>query len=240
MYALQSPISKCRQRRTRLREFSEIIPGTSSRLSFRLPQLSAPPEPSTDLLSPTHNGSEIEFVLEGYALLRKDPRSNLGWRIVLFYSPLEHADLEPIVRETYENSADLAALLPEDYVKFHLDQAEKEPVVEGEKVENPERPNVKFTTFLGAKGLSARHVFVVGLNNGEFPENAKAPTDAEICQFIVALTRAKSSCSLVSNNRYSQDLRRLIKSPSIFLGMIPKATKRIVKLGIKNGKLVRT
>jgi superfamily I DNA/RNA helicase len=176
---------------------------------------------------------------EGYQYLRKLPRDNLGWRIVMFHSPLEREEMERIIRETYENNINLAELLPADYVAYHLEQAEKPADEEQPVLAKVSRPKVKFTTFLGAKGLSARHVFVIGMNNGEFPENPKALTDAEVCQFIVALTRAKFSCSLISNKWYSADLKRLIDSPSRFLKMIGSDTKQTIKLKMKKGKPVR-
>jgi superfamily I DNA/RNA helicase len=181
------------------------------------------------------SGIQIE---EGYGLLRKDAKNKLGWRIVLFYSPLEREELVRIIGETYENNTNLADLLPTEYVRYHLEQAEKTTEEEELGVEE-KRPKIKFTTFLGAKGLSARHVFVIGMNNGEFPENPKSPTDAEACQFIVALTRAKSSCSLISHKFYSHELRRLVNRPSVFLRMIPDGTKRTITLKIQKGKLVR-
>jgi hypothetical protein len=39
----------------------EIIQGTRGQYSSHLPQPAAPPEPGTDLLSPTHDGSEIAW-----------------------------------------------------------------------------------------------------------------------------------------------------------------------------------
>jgi len=182
------------------------------------------------------SGFQIE---EGYGLLRKDPRHNLGWRIVLFQSPLEREELARIIRETYTNNTNLAELLPADYLRYHLEQAEKIPEEEKKAAQEQSKPKVKFTTFLGAKGLSARHVFVIGMNDGEFPENPKALSDAEVCQFLVALTRAKFSCSLISNKLYSKDLHRLVNRPSVLLKMIPDGTKRTIVLKIRKGKLVK-
>lgn len=176
---------------------------------------------------------------EGYELLRADAKNNLGWRIVLFHSPLEREELSRIIRETYDNNTNLAELLPAEYLKYHLEQAEHVADEEKLDAEEKSKPKVKFTTFLGAKGLSARHVFVIGMNDGEFPENPKALTDAEACQFIVALTRARFSCSLISHKFYSKDLHRLVNRPSVFLKMLPNGTKRTIVLKIKAGKLVR-
>jgi superfamily I DNA/RNA helicase len=184
-------------------------------------------------------GKSAFQIEEGYELLRTNTKNNLGWRIVLFHSPLEREEMSRIIRETYENNTNLAELLPADYLKYHLEQAEKVADEEKPEVQEKSKPKVKFATFLGAKGLSARHVFVIGMNDGEFPENPKALTDAEACQFIVALTRARFSCSLISHKLYSKELHRLVNRPSMFLRMIPDGTKRNIALKIRKGKLVK-
>jgi superfamily I DNA/RNA helicase len=61
--------------------------------------------------------------------------------------------------------------------------------------------SVLCTTLLGAKGLSAEHVFLVGVNEGHFPRDNAKVTDEEICQLVVALTRTRKSCHVVSVGR---------------------------------------
>jgi ATP-dependent DNA helicase UvrD/PcrA len=58
------------------------------------------------------------------------------------------------------------------------------------------------TTLQGAKGLSAEHVFIVGLMGGHLPRDNANPTDKEICEFLVALSRTRTSCHLVSVRRF--------------------------------------
>lgn len=79
-------------------------------------------------------------------------------------------------------------------------------------VEQSEEPSILVTTLVGAKGLQAGHVFVVGMNEGHFPGNNEAPTDEEVCQLLVALTRARKSCTLVSTRRFSDQCLK----PSLF------------------------
>lgn len=67
-------------------------------------------------------------------------------------------------------------------------------------------PTVLVTSLLGAKGLEAGHVFVVGLNNHHFPRQNATPTEDEVCQLIVALTRARKSCTLISTGRFGNEL----------------------------------
>ena len=65
-----------------------------------------------------------------------------------------------------------------------------------------DQPSIKLTTFQRCKGLSGGFVFIVGLNDGTIPKKPGSPTDNEICQFIVALTRARKKCYLISNKRF--------------------------------------
>jgi superfamily I DNA/RNA helicase len=68
---------------------------------------------------------------------------------------------------------------------------------------NPTLPTIALTTFMGAKGLSACHVFVVGMINGHFPRKSADITDTEICEFIVALTRTRKQCHLITSGWYA-------------------------------------
>lgn len=82
-----------------------------------------------------------------------------------------------------------------------IEEEGKNNIEESKSQEESGQPSIKITTFLGAKGLSGGFVFIVGVNNGTIPEHPSSPTDNEICQFIVALTRARKKCYLISNKR---------------------------------------
>lgn len=69
-----------------------------------------------------------------------------------------------------------------------------------EKSETP--AYVKLTTFEGSKGLSAYHVFVLGFNESLLPKRNSAPTDREVRQLLVALTRTRKQCHLLSVGRF--------------------------------------
>lgn len=84
-------------------------------------------------------------------------------------------------------------------------------------------PSIVVTTLVGAKGLQASHVFVVGLNEGHFPISNQAITDNEVCSFLVALTRATKSCTLVSCGRFGNQQVR----PSAFLTWLKSHTTDI-------------
>jgi superfamily I DNA/RNA helicase len=77
--------------------------------------------------------------------------------------------------------------------------------------------SIKITTINGSKGLSANYVFLVGMNNtcsvlvrgkrkmlAGFPFDRNNPTDNEICQFIVGITRTRKKCYLISNSRFGE------------------------------------
>ncbi|MBI2340426.1 MAG: hypothetical protein HYU99_08705, partial [Deltaproteobacteria bacterium] len=87
---------------------------------------------------------------------------------------------------------------------------------QGDKVEDTS-VSIKMTTINGSKGMSANYVFLIGMNNGEFPKSAPNPTDNEICQLIVGLTRTRKKCYLISNARFGLAFG---KSKSVFIDWI--------------------
>jgi superfamily I DNA/RNA helicase len=80
-----------------------------------------------------------------------------------------------------------------------------------------DRPVVRLTTYNGCKGLSAGFTFVTGLEEGVFPRNNSSPTDTEVCQFIVAMTRTRKECHLISTRNFAGNWTK----SSVFLGWIP-------------------
>jgi len=83
-----------------------------------------------------------------------------------------------------------------DYASFELPYCSRCTAVD--------EPDILFTNLVGSKGLSAEHVFVVGMMNGHFPRDAKAITDEEICSFLVALSRTRQQCHLISAGFFGQ------------------------------------
>jgi superfamily I DNA/RNA helicase len=59
-------------------------------------------------------------------------------------------------------------------------------------------PDILFTSLVGSKGLSAEHVFIVGLNNGHLPRDPEGISDDEICSLLVALSRTRKRCHAIS------------------------------------------
>jgi len=62
-----------------------------------------------------------------------------------------------------------------------------------------DKPRILLTTYKGCKGLSAGHVFIVGVHDGSLPKNRNAIEDREVSQFVVALTRTRKQCHVLSN-----------------------------------------
>jgi superfamily I DNA/RNA helicase len=101
------------------------------------------------------------------------------------------------------------------------------PVEEPKQQVDTSRPSVRLTSFEGCKGLSAGHVFILGAHNEAIPKNPKVIEDIEISQFIVALTRARKRCHIVSNRwglfpkgGNAKSRRRFEKS--VFTSWIPR------------------
>lgn len=163
----------------------------------------------------------------GLSLLKDDPDSSLGWRIVLH---LESGGGRAEVRAGAEQSVPLVSVLPEGFREGVLAEAAAledvaVPPAEAEVV--PETQPIKVVSFEGAKGLSAHHVFVIGLHEGELPRNPRNIQDLEICKFVVALTRAKKRCAVLCTDRFAGRQR---KWPSTFLSWITEGRFRHVRV----------
>ena len=93
----------------------------------------------------------------------------------------------------------------------------QDPDAEDDRIEDDlDQPDVLFTSLVGAKGLSAEHVFVVGMNGGHFPRDNDDVTDEEICSMLVALSRTRQQCHVVSAGFFGKGFM----PPSVFLTAI--------------------
>jgi superfamily I DNA/RNA helicase len=130
----------------------------------------------------------------GISLLKKDDHSNLGWRIVI------EADRKRwrigVIKKS-EGLTPLYDLVPVAYRDAILAAvaAWVEPEAEEPKPEDLSKPTVELVSFERSKGLSAQHVFVVGLQDGSLP--GKTPKDVDVCKFVVAITRTRKRCHLM-------------------------------------------
>lgn len=156
----------------------------------------------------------------GFPILKEDQKSNLGWRIILEVE--QPSFLKEIIVKTAGASHQLHDIIPKDFRDRFLAEVNAwKPPDEGSDDEltngNKRDPlTVRVTSFEGAKGLSAQHVFIAGLHNGEIPRDPHEIRDLEICKFVVGLTRTRKKCSLIYTGRFANQW----KSPSLFISWI--------------------
>jgi superfamily I DNA/RNA helicase len=114
----------------------------------------------------------------------------------------------------------LVDAIPDEFKVATLDEAQhwSDPVKDDnqEKSEQSDGLTIKLTSFQGAKGLSAQHVFIVGLHAGELPHDDTDIADLEICKFLVGLTRTKKQCTLM----WTKNFANAWKERSVFLDWI--------------------
>ncbi len=105
------------------------------------------------------------------------------------------AQVEAATHESLESIRN-SLQLPLDDADLPMDQDASGRSPEGSL--RSDQPSVVCASLVGAKGLSAQHVFVVGMSNGLIPENPNAITNDEVSQLLVALSRTRKQCHLVS------------------------------------------
>ncbi|MEW6144134.1 MAG: UvrD-helicase domain-containing protein [Thermodesulfobacteriota bacterium] len=182
---------------------------------------------------------EIEH---GYKILHKGVNTNLGWRIVMHFDPPE--DIKSIISKTYESDIAIEEMLTQEYITRHGDEIrtlfenQEKPVKTEESEAEPNKIRIRLTNFYGSKGLSALHTFIIDLNNYSFPANPDVITDDEICKFLVALTRAKNSCTLVVFKVFDKTIGKTVDRPSRFIEMLPAHILRHKYFKVQKGNLV--
>ena len=174
-------------------------------------------------------GSKVNREL-GLSVLKEDGGSNLGWRIMLSVdAPTLLSDL---IAQTIDGARRLIDLLPGDFRSSVLADVEAYEPPAGESEEerrtsaSVESLPVRVTSFEGAKGLSAQHVFIAGLHDYELPHNPRAIQGLEICKFVVGLTRTRKRCSLIHTRSFAGTRR----SPSSFISWINGARLEHIKV----------
>lgn len=114
---------------------------------------------------------------------------------------------------------------------------------EKEEAEKPDKtkPSILLSSFVGCKGLSAGYVMIVGANDGSIPKDSCKISDVEIAQFMVALTRTKKQCYIISNKWHIAPKHKgSYQKPyekSIFLNWIP--SKFIDDKGVLKSKDIK-
>jgi superfamily I DNA/RNA helicase len=95
--------------------------------------------------------------------------------------------------------------LPEDVEEGHKDKevwTEAIGEVAAQEGVTEDEPTIICTSLVGAKGLSGGYVYIVGCNDTHLPRDPSAITDEEVCCFLVALSRTRKECQLVSCDRF--------------------------------------
>jgi len=158
--------------------------------------------------------------VSAFEILADDNLSNLGWRILL--EAEQPKFLTEAIFKTADGTQHLVDVIPSDFRERILDELRswipsdnEHSDLEAEDI-SQENPTVRVTSFEGAKGLSAQHVFIAGLHNGDLPRDANSIQDLEICKFVVGLTRTRKKCYLLFTGRFADQW----KSPSEFLSWI--------------------
>jgi len=189
-------------------------------------------------------------LLDAYKIILRKPESNIGWRIIASIV-LDQEELKSVLEGTTD-STPIVELLPTNIIEQHrsilellisdsLNEDEFNSLIENIDVEfNPileyffpveikdesepdySEPSIMLTSFEGCKGLSACHVFIVGLNKGIVPQMNEEGriSDIEVSKFIVAMTRTRKLLYLLSN-RYDFDPKSGRNYNSPFLRLIP-------------------
>lgn len=149
--------------------------------------------------------------LDGLELLKLNPESNLGWRIILEYEP---SDFVKSVLSATVDGTTILNCLSSDYKEQLMaevatyepeSQNDVKPTITRDDIQNP---TIKVASFEGAKGLSAQHIFIAGLHNGDIPRNPRNIQDIEICRFIVGLTRTRKKCTLIHTRRFADQFKQ--------------------------------
>lgn len=171
--------------------YRRLASNPNSRLGWRILLYLHPTMDVNDILRRTLlDGEELE------TLLPEVFRQRHLIVVALLQRFLNEDDLSPPELASLEAAAGVSTQQLRDILGKDDGQASEAPIVD------QSAPSVVVTSLLGAKGLQASHVFVVGMNQGHFPHSNGSITDEEVCCLLVALTRATKSCTLVSCNRF--------------------------------------
>ena len=153
---------------------------------------------------------------QGLYILRQNPTSNLGWRVILEFEKKEFA--ASCIRNAASQGLSLGDVMPAEMKDVVLKEAQALPEskieADDQKGDAEVELNIKITSFEGAKGLSAQHVFDSGTPRCHPPRDKDNIQDIEICRFVVGLTRTKKKCSILVTKRFADQWKE--PSPFIF------------------------
>jgi superfamily I DNA/RNA helicase len=188
-------------------------------------------------------------ITDGYDLLREDARANLGWRVLIhYYQPRNIRDIIRKSNKGYQLTDILSKdfVLGQEKVLGIIHSIEQEEDFDKDELKkytgdycdeivgyySPKekkeedtidrtKPSILLSSFEGCKGLSAGHVIIVGANDGLIPKDPNNVRDIEIAQFLVALTRTKKQCHIVSDKWFYYRKNEFPNKTTSFLNLIP-------------------
>jgi ATP-dependent DNA helicase UvrD/PcrA len=175
--------------------YERIAADERSRLGWRIVGHCVPPADWSTTLREALEGDAdlVERLPEDYVETHSELAQLVGLLINDgFLPPADEERLCAAVDCPIDEVRARLALEPDDVE----DEGEGEDT--GEDAADEDVPDIFFTSLVGAKGLSAEHVFIVGLNNGHLPSSTTAIADDEICAFLVGLSRTRKRCHLIS------------------------------------------
>lgn len=197
-----------------------------------------------------NSNDDSESLIEAYELLMDTDDSNIGWRILseLFLKK----ELNTIISKTKDGTP-LVNILPAEFIDkqriviklleaikngetinenlYKLLGKDAEKIIqhfllkEFDEMIDDSQPVILLTTFQGCKGLSADYVFIIGLNEGKFPKKNTDGSidDIEYSKFIVAMTRTKKCCYLLTHTfDFNPGSKPTKNTRSKFINLIPK------------------
>ena len=113
-----------------------------------------------------------------------------------------------------KKNVERACSLSLDEITLRLLDKNNREIEEGLAAETDKiMPAILCTSFEGSKGLAAQYVFIVGMNASHFPQKYP-PSNRDIYRLIVALTRTRKKCYVVSCNNFGGEVlnRSLFKT----------------------------
>ncbi|NQU73951.1 MAG: ATP-dependent helicase [Candidatus Omnitrophica bacterium] len=168
-------------------------------------------------------------IIEGYKLILNDEKSNFGWRIlaeflikpdklkrIISKSEKGKPIIDLLSKKFVENQLKVIEAIRVIQSGESLTETSKlslkritgknaDLIIEfftPKEIEEEVEPlplRILLTSFVGCKGLSVGHVFIVGANNGSIPRDPDDIKDIEISKFIVAMTRTRKQCHIITN-----------------------------------------
>jgi superfamily I DNA/RNA helicase len=193
--------------------YQRISTDEASRLGWRIVASCSPPADWKEILRRAHaeNVDLVDLLPGDYVEIHLETARLLG-------AVIEDEALLADAEKTLCSAVGRSISEIRGYLALEPTDAELEAEKGGTASDDEETPDVLFTSLVGAKGLSAEHVFIVGLNNGHLPSNPEAIRDDEISGFLVGLSRTRKRCHLISYRfSFSHGLPK-----SVFLDWVSK------------------